>query len=148
MGIKNFIIRFTLLLAGLFLLTHAVLPHTHHDGIVCFAHDFCHCSDDCTDQVEHSEHQGHHEKHKHHSHDNCDLKDKVIRQIDSEKMQNIYQYEDFLSLCCIGYHLCGSHLEPPKLSTHVRQKPYLNYYNSPYLASPKALRAPPYILLG
>lgn len=145
---KNFIIRFTLLLAGLFLLTHAVLPHTHHDGIVCFAHDFCHCTDHCTDQSEHNEEQKHHEEHKHHNHDNCDLKDNVIRQIDSEETQNSYQYKDLLSLCCIGYHLCASHLEPPKLAIHVRQKPYLYTYTSPCLASAKALRAPPFSLLG
>lgn len=145
---KNFIIRFTLLLAGFFLLTHAVLPHTHHDGIVCFAHDFCHCTDHCTDQSEHNEGQDHNEGHKHHNGDNCDLKDNVIRQTDSEETQNSYQYKDFLSLCCIGYHLCGSHLEPPKLTTYVRQKPYLYTYISPCVASTKVLRAPPSTLLG
>lgn len=142
MRIQKIVIRFSLMLAGLFLLTHAVLPHTHHDGIVCFAHDYCHCSDHSTDQPEH---QGHHE---HNGINDCDLKDKIVRQSDSDDAQNTYQFQDFLSLCCIGYHLCGSHLEPPEQSVFFRQKPYLIFYTSPCVASVKSLRAPPFSLLG
>ena len=131
--------RFALLLAGMFLLSHAVLPHTHHDGIVCFAHDYCHCSDNCTDQVEH---------HEHHNSDGCDLKDKIVRHSDSDDIENSYQIQDFLSLCCLGYHLCGLHLDPPDVSIYVRQKPYLIFYTSPCVSSVKSLRAPPVSLLG
>lgn len=140
MRIKNTTIRFALLLAGIFLLAHAVLPHSHHDGIVCFAHDYCHCDDHTTDQVEHNGH--------HHSNDGCDLKDNIVRQSDSDDAQKTLHFQDFVSLCSLGYHLCGSHLDPPELETYIRQKPYLISYTSPCLVSTIGLRAPPVFLLG
>lgn len=140
MRIKKIIIRFSLLLAGCFLLMHAVLPHTHHDGIVCFAHDYCHCDDHATDQVEHNGH--------HHTNDGCDLKNSIVRQSDSDDSQNTNHSLDFISLCTLGYHLCGSHLDPPELDIHIRLKPYLISYTSPCVTSAIGLRAPPAFLLG
>ena len=143
MCIKKFTIRFSLLLAGFFLLAHAVLPHTHHDGIICFTEDItCHCDDHSTDLSHQATHHGHHDS------DGCDLKDNVLRQADSDDPAPTILTFDFLSLCHLGYHLSGSHLDPPEIESWLRHKPYLETYTSPCVASVKSLRAPPFSFFG
>lgn len=142
MRIKKIIIQFSLLLAGIFLLAHAVLPHTHHDGIICFTKSVCHCDDHSTDLS----HQATH--HEHHNSDDCDLKQNVIRQADLDETIDFTFQVDLLSLCCLGYHLCGSHLDPPDIEQRVQLKPYLESYTSPCVVSVKSLRAPPVSFFG
>ena len=106
------------MLAGLFLLTHAVLPHTHHDGIICFSHSVCHCDDHSTDLS----HQATH--HEHHDSDDCDLKQSIMRQGNSDDNTQFSFAADFLLLCCLGYHFSASHLDPPDIEQRIQTKPY------------------------
>lgn len=136
-----------LLLANFFLLAHAVLPHSHHDGIVCFsleemAHQN-HC-DDCQQEDIGDCCCNHHEKtHHHHANsEDCDLKEIVLRQ-NSDLHEEILPCANCLSLLYTLYVLNELYSEAPEYGQRLQLKPYLETYIPPYVGSIKGLRAPP-----
>lgn len=144
MRLKQIITLTLLISANIFLLAHSVLPHSHHDGIVCFslaelAHQH-HCSDQHNDVgccCEHNK-DGHH----HANSEDCDLKDIVLRQQD-DAHEDILPCANCLSLAYILYSLNEFYLEAPQFGERFREKPYLENYTPPFVGSIKSLRAPP-----
>lgn len=145
MRIKRFITFTLLLLANLFLLAHSVLPHIHHDGVVCFSlHEIVeehHCSDKHTDtcdcDCEHDKEKSHH----HHNAEDCDLKDIVMRQNNSD--EEIVPCKVCLSLMYTIYPLNDLFLVEAEYEARLPYKPYFSSYISPYVGSMQSLRAPP-----
>ena len=137
------LIALTLMLfANIFILVHATLPHTHHDGIVCFSIEDIthHCSEESNNIEDCCQCQ---EKENHHSHsyDDCDLKSFLLRQSDIH--DEIIPCEDCLLLF---YHLDilqELYLDTFKFGERFREKPYINGYITPYVGSIRSLRAPP-----
>jgi len=135
-------------MANIFMLVHASLPHSHHDGIVCFstekvAHHDCagqHGNSDCCT------HNGNEKHHHHDTTDNCDLRDVVMRQGDSH--EDIILCANCLSLMYIYYTLNEFYLEEPQFGERLQQKPYLDTYISPFVGTIASLRAPPAYFLG
>lgn len=145
MRVKRFITFTLLLLANMFLLAHSVLPHIHHDGVVCFSlqeiANHHHCSEGHTDTYDcccdHEKEKSHH----HHNSEDCDLKDVVIRQDTSD--EEIIPCEACLSLMFTIYPLNDLFLVEPEYEARLPYKPYLTTYISPYVGSIQSLRAPP-----
>lgn len=145
MRVKRIIALALLLLANMFLLVHTALPHSHHDGVVCFslfelAHQ-AHCSDPHDDM---SACCGQ-EKHTHHHNANsedCDLKEIVIRQ-DNGAHQDIIPCAGCLSLQYTIYSLNELFLLAPQYGEQLDLKPYIITYISPYVGTTSSLRAPP-----
>lgn len=147
MRVKQILILALLLSANIFLLAHSVLPHSHHDGIVCFSlNELKHqqtCSDHHDDTGEccccgrHSQQEHHHS-----NSEDCDLKEIVIRNND-DIHNDLIPCGHCLSLLFSIYSLNEFFMEMPQFGLIQEQKPYLNSYISPYVGSVKNLRAPP-----
>lgn len=145
MGVKRYITLVILLLANMVLLAHAILPHTHHDGVVCFSlediKDQHSCSkfkdiSDCCDGHETAQ-----SSHHHHNSEDCDLRDVIIRQ--DTNHEEIIPCEACLSLLYDIYSLNELFLVAPEYEERLAYKPYLISYISPYVGSTIGLRAPP-----
>ena len=148
MRLKRQITLTLMILANIFLLAHVVLPHSHHDGIVCFSlseimhqHTCSHQHDDigacCAEHCENTQ--------KHHHHDNpedCDLKD-IVLSGHQDLHEDILPCPNCLSLQYIIYALNDFYFEEPQFGQRLRQKPYLETYIPPFVGSIKSLRAPP-----
>lgn len=126
------------------MLAHAVIPHSHHDGVICFS-------------LEELAHQKHSDQHKdvpdcgtndtksHHypkTVDNCDLKDVIMRQND-DIHEEIVPCADCLSLFFTFYTLDEFRLEKPLFEEVLPPKPYIDNYTSPLVGLISGLRAPP-----
>lgn len=135
-------------MANIFMLVHAVLPHAHHDGIICFSLEELAHQNHCSDQhhgldcCTHSESKNHH----HETSENCDLKDVVMRQADTH--DEIVPCADCLSLLYTFYTLNEFYLEEPQFGERFRQKPYSETYLPPFVGTISSLRAPPSYFLG
>lgn len=144
MRLKQIITLALLIFANIFLLAHSVLPHSHHDGIVCFSLDEIkhqhHCSDHHDDVgccCEHGK-NGHH----HTNSENCNLQEIVLRQQDNAH-DDILPCANCLSLAYALYSLNEFYFEAPQFGERLRQKPYSENYIPPFVGSIKSLRAPP-----
>lgn len=126
------------MLACLLLQAHIIIPHFHHDGIVCITHEnntdcqkcnsseeHNHAKDDCSDILE-----------------ECDIKQIVIRQNNLDEGLDIHSI-DYFSLYYLIYPLGNLYLESPDLITKQNQIPYTKTYTSPFTGYIKSLRAPP-----
>lgn len=146
MRVKQRITFALLLLANIFLLAHSVLPHSHHDGIVCFSLEELkhqtHCSGHYYDMDEccHNEHSE--KTHHHATHEDCDLKEIVLRN-DNGFHDDLIPCENCLSLFYTLYTLNEFYLEAPEFGKQLQLKPYLENYTPPFVGSIKSLRAPP-----
>lgn len=137
------------MLANIFFLAHAVLPHSHHDGIVCFSVESetqdcncCHTHDDLDQCCSQHESKNHH----HHDHsEDCDLKKAVFRQADNLH-EDIVPCADCLSLLYAIYSLNEFYTDAAEFGQWLEQKPYLITYTPPFVGSIRSLRAPPCIL--
>lgn len=147
MRTKQLLTLILLLLANILLLAHSVLPHSHHDGIVCFSIeklvDLPECSslntnnnDECC-----GKHTG--KSHHHHTNnDDCGLKEIVVRG-GNEFHEEILPCENCLSLLYTVYSLNEFYFDAPSFGQWLDQKPYLDNYISPYVGTISSLRAPP-----
>ncbi|WP_370457671.1 DUF6769 family protein [Dysgonomonas sp. ZJ709] len=154
MKVKKHISLILLLFANILLLAHGVLPHYHHDGIVCMVRsEACQTIHNNEKHSDHSEcdHSnceccgGVHDKH--HSHDNsedCDLKTVVLRQANNHENDTV-QPISISSLFYIAYTLNIFYLDAPTVGLHLQEKPYLETYTSPFVGTIRSLRAPPFI---
>jgi len=149
MRLKQIITLTLLIFANILLLAHSVLPHSHHDGIVCFSIEEIrhqqHCSDHHDDVgccCEHGK-NGHH----HSNSEDCDLKEIVLRQQDTTH-DEILPCANCLSLAYTLYYLNEFYFEAPQFGERLRQKPYLENYIPPFVGSLKSLRAPPVSYFG
>lgn len=145
MKIKRFITLGLLFLANMFLLAHSVLPHIHHDGVVCFSlkeithqhHRSESHADTCDCCCEHNKENSHH----HDNAEDCDLKEIVMRQDTSD--EEIIPCKSCLALLYTVYSLNDLFLVEPEYEARLPYKPYLTSYISPYVGSTQSLRAPP-----
>lgn len=132
--------------ANIFILAHAALPHSHHDGTVCFSleellhqnhysdinNDFSNC---CS--------QNHTKNHQHKNAENCDLKEIVLRQ-SNDTHEDMLPCDHCLSLLYVLYPLNELYLEAPEFGLFLVEKPYLETYIPPFVGSVRSLRAPPF----
>ncbi|MDR1884126.1 MAG: hypothetical protein LBR26_15305 [Prevotella sp.] len=142
--VKRSITLILLMLANIFLLAHSVLPHSHHDGTVCFSIEKLkyqnHCSDrhadlgDCCSR--------HHGTHHHSTLEECDLKEIVLRQ-NNDLHHDMLPCANCLALLFTIYPPNEFYLEAPEFGRRLRQKPCLENYIPPFAGSVKSLRAPP-----
>lgn len=142
---KRLIALTLLMLANIFLLAHVVLPHSHHDGVVCFSLEEMvhqhHCSHNHVDACDCNCH--HAENHHHHGDsEDCNLKEIVIRQ-DNNSHHEILPCATCLSLLYTIYSLNDLYLVVPEYGHRLVQKPYLITYIPPYVGTISGLRAPP-----
>lgn len=72
--IKRITVVAILMLANLILLAHAVVPHHHHNKLICFKYSHC-THDDLND--EHGKNQDGHRHDGENNHDDCVLKEPV-----------------------------------------------------------------------
>lgn len=128
------------MLACVFLQVHIILPHFHHDGIVCITKEG---NTECLKCHSSSENHNHAKDHCTDTLDKCDLKQIVMRQYDSNDDANGFHSVDLLSVYCLIYPLSNLHLEFPYSSPDWTQIPYFDNYTSPFTGSVKSLRAPP-----
>lgn len=147
MRVKRFIAILLMTLANVFILVHAVVPHFHHDGIVCFDSttrptcntynidfgDSCCCMEIATEDA----HHGHLE--------HCNLSQIVERNGDPTDDSIIVKPTVTTDLICVCALHCYSLLSLVDLTSFTLEeyKPYLNTYNLPYVGSTFGLRAPP-----
>jgi len=143
--VKRLLTLSLLLLANILLLVHGVLPHSHHDGIVCFSLEEImhqhHCSDN-HDDVGHCccEHET--GNHHHANYEDCDLKDVVLRQV-NDSHNDIIPCPNCLSLMYVIYLPNEFYFDIPESGRWLQEKPYVNNYIPPFVGSAKSLRAPP-----
>ncbi len=146
--VKKQLTLIVLLLANIFLLAHGVLPHSHHDGIVCFSLEELlhqhHYSDihkntsDCCCSHEEADKTHHHDA----SHEDCDLKDVIVRQ-NNDTHEDILPCPTCLSLMYVIYLPNQFSFTLPQFGQWLEEKPYINNYTSPFTGSVRSLRAPP-----
>lgn len=130
MKVKKQIAILCLLFANILLLAHGVLPHFHHDGIICFTNnEISHMPCDSQEHNDISiccEHHHDNKVHHHSQSEDCDLKITMLRQAD-----NSLQHSILHSVCClshlyyIDYPLNTFFIEEPDFGLRLRQKPYL-----------------------
>lgn len=146
MRVKKFVALIMMIFANIFILAHAALPHSHHDGTVCFSlekvspqNSISDCDSDsgscCTQN---------HVKHHHHKNaENCDLKQIVLRQ-SNDTHEDMLPCDHCLSLLYVLYPLNELYLEAPEFGLFLIEKPYLETYIPPFVGSVRSLRAPPF----
>jgi len=144
--VKQLFTLSVMILASMLLLAHAVMPHSHHDGIVCFSlteimHQH-HCSDQ-HDDIGHCCCEHNEEEHHHHSNsEDCDLKEIVLRQ-SNDIHDDLLPCASCLSLLYTIYPLNDLYLLAPQYGQRLEQKPYVITYISPFVGTISSLRAPP-----
>lgn len=133
--------------ANILLLVHVILPHFHHDGMVCFVSrsvthvDCCEsaCSNASCSACQHTAKNTHHA-----SSDDCSMKNTVLRQA-NYSLQHAIMHD----VCCLSdlyysaYLLNILFMEEPDFGLTFRERPYLQTYDDPFLGSSQSLRAPP-----
>lgn len=132
-----------LFLANMFVLVHSSVPHSVHDGIICFSLDEILHQKNCTEDHGELEACTHHGKlHKHDISESCSSQDVVVRQ-NNNTHDEILPCSDCLALFFAIYTLNEFFLDYPSFKERVQEKPYINNYTSPYLGYTHSLRAPP-----
>lgn len=149
MKVKRLLTLTFLMFASMLLLVHAVLPHLHHDSVVCFASKI---ASGCNNSIEvqnegfnlccNGAHKATHHHHEQNNLEDCDLKDVVIRQSNSHG-SDIIQSVNFLSTVYIIYALNTFYLETSDIEHQFQEKPYLNNYCTLLLDLTFKLRGPP-----
>lgn len=132
MKTKKFLIQICLMLACILLQAHIILPHFHHDGVICIVNE----SHSVNDQSHTKDHSAENE-------DSCDIKQIVVRQNDLDDHLDHSHAVKLLSQYCMMHPLSNLLLELPDSETERVQIPYTDTYTSPYTGSITSLRAPP-----
>lgn len=141
--VKRLITLSLLMLANIFLLAHTVLPHSHHDGAVCFSLEEIVHQHNCSGQHDNVGNTCCEHKHHHHSaSEDCNLREIVLRQ-NNDLHDDILPCANCLSLLFTINPLSELYLEAPEFGQRLEQKPYLENYIPPFVGSIKSLRAPP-----
>lgn len=143
----RFTALFFIIIASSLMMAHAVVPHSHHDGIVCFLLEKTEPSDKCSHEHDDAcSSQQNEEKHHHHEKsENCDLKDVLLRQDNQD--ERFISHHDYLSLFFILSSLKNLALDPQLFEKHLEYKPYLNVYHPPFTGYLSSLRAPPVFVI-
>lgn len=138
MKLRQWIIYCCCMFAGLIMLAHALVPHIHHDGIICFIQENTCSTSECGHDHGHD--------HKHGPFEDCKLKDLQIRPEVNESIT-----PDLSDQFLLTYHLLfftstfSLDLFPNELDWEF--KPYLLLYTSVLADSAHGLRAPPVFVL-
>ena len=143
MSLQRIIAIVLISLANIFILVHAVVPHHHHNDVVCFDVGK-HCCHSCP--VEESNAGDCHDADMHHSLlDQCNFVQFVER--DDQSIQDGFTVfavdNDLLVATCSlrCYDLLA--LETVQVVKYERYSLITNHYTCPYVASVFGLRAPP-----
>ena len=131
-----------IMLAGILLVAHAVVPHHHHLKQICFERSHC-IHDDLTH--EHGTNPSSHSHDGENSHDDCVLKDPVVVLSNESKPDFRFIYETGRS-GLDGFHdnFLNNSIELliPVLSSYVYERVTDSLYRS-LLSASLGLRAPP-----
>lgn len=135
-----------IVLANIMILVHAVLPHYHHDGLVCFTKEDVEHTTECSHPDGGSTFEQSCEHHHHdHSHlEACSLKDTVLRYDDRLQENGLMKFDEFILSAELFLSILG--IEEPLLEQEVLPKPYILNYISTYVDNNQCLRAPPVII--
>lgn len=135
-----------IVLANIMILVHTVLPHYHHDGLVCFTKEDVEHTTECSHPDGGSTFEQSCEHHHHdHSHlEACSLKDTVLRYDDRLQENGLMKFDEFILSAELFLSILG--IEEPLLEQEVLPKPYILNYISTYVDNNQCLRAPPVII--
>ena len=151
--IKRYSAVFFILMANIIFLAHAVLPHHHHKGEVCFVDS--HCKTDSKAHKHTTSKHNHKHATKEHSHDhdgntdeqNCRLKQEVI--LPSNQLELEYEsfdYVDNTNFCRYQANLTLTEFElliQPEFS--IKKPPLIPSFYSRIICTNKGMREPPIV---
>ena len=139
-------IEWILMIVSMVMLTASVLPHHHHQEILCLQHDVeaCECSHDCTDANGHHQHEGHCSHGKHACGSDCITHFQTLTP-DKSSVDVSPQY----SFCSLLYTVSDI-LSIPLPISEKKANPsyfYLEKLHSTCIGHVMGLRAPPAFVL-
>ena len=133
-----------IMLAGILLVAHAVVPHHHHNKQICFERSHC-INDDLVH--EHGTNPDNHSHDGENNHQDCVLKEPVVV-ISNESKPDLRLINETDRSGLDGFHdnllNNSTDLLIPKLSSYVYERVTDSLYPSPRSTSP-GLRAPPVV---
>lgn len=145
---KKGIILTSLLLAGMILLAHSIVPHHHHDMVAVALLNVFHPSKNDTDRfanTHQNEHKGQHTDHNAHKiSEDCLLKNIYVKGNKDQQTaldNSSFSLYPYLVLFCLS--------TPPILNENsvdlfCRRKPYSVSYHIMFISQATGLRAPPF----
>lgn len=147
MRLRRFIAILLMTLANTLILAHIVLPHYHHDGIVCFKSEIESICED-HDAIEHKKSCTEQNSEDHTQLEDCDLHN-LLKRIEKSGVEEFSpdqtDVNHFITVCtsCLYDHLaiCASLVN--------KDRHYIFFsdnYISPFVGSHYGLRAPPVLL--
>lgn len=131
-------------LANVFMLAHAIVPHYHHDGIVCFN------VNEHQQEILHQQECGHHHSENDIGHselEHCNLQ-YIIERTGTSIDEDMSSFSVYLSTLECACFLCYDNSfvsDQLLLNGEKYYDTYTNYYKTPYTGSHFGLRAPPMI---
>lgn len=134
MNLRQWIIYCCCMFAGLIMLAHALVPHVHHDGVICFIQENAYATSDCD--------HNHGHNHQHGPFEDCKLKDLQIRPEVNESITPDLSYQFLLTYQFVFFSF-GLDLDLYPIELDRESKPYLLLYTSVLADSSHSLRAPP-----
>lgn len=148
MEVRKLLTLMFFLFTSMLLLVHAVLPHYHHNKIICFS-----VEKQCPNLFNSDNNSAccnkhiHQETHQHDSLEDCDLKRLVIRQ-DNTLDDDLISFLNLFSGLYVLYSLNTFFLEAPEFGLKKQEKPFLNNYKSTLYGLDLSLRGPPTFFLS
>ena len=141
---KRFI-AWMLMVVSIVMLTASVLPHHHHQEILCLQHDAeaCECSHECSKHHEHHHHEGHCSHDKHTCGSDCVTHFQTVTPNDTS-----VDISPNYSFCSLLY-VVGDIMSIPLPLNEIRANLsyfYLEKLHSIRLGHVMGLRAPPVVL--
>ena len=135
-------IAWMLMVVSIVMLTASVLPHHHHQEILCLQHDVeaCECSHECSKHHEHHHHEGHCSHGKHSCGSDCVTHFQTVTPNDSSV--DISPNYSFCSLLYVVSDIMSIPLPLSDLKANLSYF-YLEKLHSICLGHVMGLRAPP-----
>ncbi len=132
MKVKHHISVFFLLTALFSLLVHTVLPHHHHDNLICVMETH-QCDEPCEN------YDADHEKT--HQHDSGEIEDCTLKTLVLKNSESVIKFSNpvFICLYLLSDVECIFDSSIPD-----RPKHYLEYFQPPFVLRINGLRAPPF----
>ena len=140
-------IAWMLMVVSIVMLTASVLPHHHHQEILCLQHDVeaCECSHECSKHHEHHHHEGHCSHDKHTCGSDCVTHFQTVTPNDSSV--DISPNYSFCSLLYVVSDIMSIPLPLSNLKANLSYF-YLEKLHSTCLWHVAGLRAPPALVLA
>ena len=141
MSINKNIAKVLVTLASIFLLAHAVYPHTHHDSVVCLSES--RHIEQCDNTQNHGEthsHERHSDYCHHHEKDDCVLKQIVLQGRGTDIFIPYIPQQDFIQYIYPDVELTS---EVIFVNFTLLEEPDQESFYTTFIAPIKGLRAPP-----